>query len=87
MKQTILPNQWKDWCSALQLKPFTSSDRNRHRLYYLKGRGYVWRVNYLGMFQRGDSLKDFNRWALCDIEETNLPKTYKELKQFVEEVL
>lgn len=81
-----LDKNFKRWCSTLKLKPHHSSMRHNTETYYFKGRGFVWRVNCLGMFERGDRLKDFNRWALCNREEIEVPTTFSDLKAFVEEV-
>ena len=75
-----LPKQWRDWCRSQNLKPMTRSLRGQaqHHWFYLKGHGRVWRVNCYAEFERGDTLQEFNRWALCDIVRQPLPKTKKE---------
>lgn len=73
-----LPKQWKHWCKKVGMKPHSnrpSSERDQWAWWYLKGRGRVWRINDKGMFQCGDTYADFDRWALCDIEQEPLPKT------------
>lgn len=77
-----LPKQWRHWCANQHLKP-TGRGRRRWGWFYLKGRGRVWRVNDKGMFQRGDTYADFDRWALCSIIETPMPKTQAEFDRFI----
>lgn len=62
-------------------------NRDKHSWFYLIGRGYVWRVNCYGMFQRGDTIEDFDRWALCDIYEEDMPTTKKKFSNFVKRAL
>lgn len=79
-----LPKQWKDWCAAAHLTPHgPGGKRPGHRWWYLKGHGRLWRVNCHMNFQCGDTYADFDRWALCDIQETPLPQTKQ---QFVDAV-
>ena len=75
-----LPKQWKDWCRAARLKPMGNRQTKRSlngkynlQWYYLVGRGRVWRVNCHWQLQCGDTYADFDRWALCDINEAPLP--------------
>lgn len=49
----------------------------------MTGRGHHWRVNDHGMFQRGDTYAEFDRWALSSIKEVPLPKTKAEFIQAV----
>lgn len=51
--------------------------------FYPRGRGRHWRVNDRGMFQRGDTYAEFDRWALSSIKEVPLPKTKAEFIQAV----
>ena len=81
-----LPKQWRHWCAGQRLKPAYSSRKDWAWL-YLRGRGHYWRVNFHGMFQRGDTYADFDRWALCDIKELPLPKTKAEFDAAVKELL
>lgn len=87
-----LPKQWKHWCKLAGLRP--EGKRNRYNdwrqtwsWFSLKGKGFCWRVNCHGMFQRGDSYAEFDRWALCDIDETTMPKTEKEFLNAVRHLL
>ena len=66
-----LPKQWRHWCKRMGLRPSgpTKHNRTKYAWLYLRGKGFVWRVNCLGHFQRGDTYSDFDRWALCDISE------------------
>lgn len=83
-----LPKQWKDWCASMKLKLHgRSTSRNQGFWFNLKGRGHYWRVNCHGMFQRGDNYEDFDRWALCDIDECPLPQTKAEFQKAVRELL
>ena len=70
-----LPKQWKHWCKKAGLRRWSNKiskwDRNISAWFYLKGRGYVWRVNCYGEFERGDSIENFDRWALCDIDSVS----------------
>lgn len=77
-----LPKQWKHWCKKNNLRPHFGG-RRQHDWFYLKGQGRVWRINSLGMLQCGDTYEDFDRWALCDIEEAPLPLTEKCFEVYV----
>jgi len=80
-----LPKQWRHWCkkAGLQIK----GSRGNWCPFYMTGHGRVWRLNCLEMFQCGDTLEDFDRWALCDIEETTRPETEQEFLNAVESLL
>lgn len=96
-----LPKQWKDWCLRLGLQrhntrrhpgcasPRVSKwDRNEYAWYYLKGKGFVWRINCYGEFQRGDKIEDFDRWALCRIDSYYpVPRTLQEFKDAVNNLI
>lgn len=82
-----LPKQWKDWCRRSGLSPMTTRFKGRWTWHYLKGHGRVWRVNCYVMFQCGDTLKDFDRWALCSIKETPIPQSKAEFKAVVKKLL
>ena len=83
-----LPKQWKHWCKLAGLRPVGKYvSYSRWTWYTLKGKGFYWRVNCYGMFQRGDSYAEFDRWALCDISETAMPKTEKEFLNAVQHLL
>lgn len=82
-----LPNKWKYWCKKSGLRPYSGNARNTNSYWYLKGKGYVWRVNCHGNFQRGDTYEDFDRWALCTISETPCPQNEKQFKMDVEWLL
>lgn len=76
-----LPKQWRQWCRKARLKPHGGqvTGRQQHEWFNLTGHGRVWRVNCYGIFQVGDKLADFDRWALCDpIVGMNLPQTEAE---------
>ena len=76
-----LPKQWKHWCRSAKLWPHSnkpSRERGEWGWWYLKGHGRVWRVNNKGMFQCGDTYAEFDRWALCNIEQEPKPATLKE---------
>ncbi len=85
-----LPKQWKHWCEKAGLRPHSnrpSSERGEWAWWYLKGHGRVWRINDKGMFQCGDTYADFDRWALCDIEEIPLPQYDKEFELAIKTLL
>lgn len=79
-----LPKQWEHWCKDQKLSIHGRKYKKTRTLwFYLQGKGFVWRVNCHGMFQRGDSLVDFDRWALCEIDELPLPKSQNEFREAV----
>ena len=53
----------------------------------LRGRGYYWRVNCDGMLECGDTYANFDRWALCNIDEVPMPKTRDEFREAVKTLL
>ena len=67
-----LPKQFKHWCSRAGLRQ-RHKGRHASDWHYLKGHGREWRINCHGMLQCGDKYEDFNRWALCNIREADLP--------------
>lgn len=78
-----LPKQWKHWCQKAGLRLHSAADSYSRRdsaWYYLKGHGRVWRINCYGMLQCGDTLKEFDRWALCNIVEIELPTSLAQFK-------
>lgn len=79
-----LPKQWEHWCKYQGLSIHGKRyKKKREDWLYLKGKGFVWRVNCHGMLQRGDSIPDFDRWALCEIDERPLPKSQNEFREAV----
>lgn len=85
-----LPKSWKYWCKTNRFVAhgYQKNEKRKSAWLYLKGHGHVWRVNDKGMFQRGDSYEDFDRWALCsDIYEMPIPQTEGEFKIFVKDAL
>lgn len=85
-----LPKQWKHWCKLAGMKPHSnrpSAERGEWAWWYLKGRGRVWRINDKGMFQCGDTYADFDRWALCEIEEATMPINHREFRETVANLL
>lgn len=85
-----LPKQWKHWCSAARLRPHTRGHNKRHGgsgWFYLRGRGRYWRLNDKMQFQCGDLYADFDRWALCDIREQQMPTSRSEFVSAVRELL
>lgn len=64
-----IPKQWKHWCKLNGLKPYPRSSRKLSAWLYLQGHGHVWRVNRHDIFQRGDAIAEFDRWALCGTVE------------------
>lgn len=84
-----LPKQWKHWCAQMGLRRHCRKiykwDRNINSWLYLKGKGHVWRINCYGEFERGDTIEDFDRWALCNIDYLdNVPQTFGAFKFAVE---
>ncbi len=78
-----LPKQWRHWCEVEHLRPMAGG-RSHYDWFYLKGHGRVWRVNDKGAFQCGDKLADFDRWALCSIEQyERLPRNMLEFSAAV----
>lgn len=83
-----LSKQWKHWCEKAGLRPASKwFKRHKEAKYYLKGHGRYWRVNCNQMLQCGDTYEEFDRWALCRIEEVPLPRTEKEFLVSVKELL
>ena len=79
-----LPKQWRHWCADLGLKIHGKKrGQGQWQWFYLKGKGHYWRVSCHGMFERGDSYEDFDRWALCTIDEVPLPRTRAEFRASV----
>ena len=84
-----LPKQWKHWCQKAGLRRYSNRvhkwDRNSDAWCYLKGRGFVWRINCFGHFQRGDTHEEFDRWALCQIDQIDhIPASETEFLNTVE---
>lgn len=83
MSKIKLPKQWKHWCSKMNLRPAYPC-RSRWDYFYVNGRGFVWRVNCHGHFERGDTHQEFDRWALCNIDYVEtIPQTFDEFKATV----
>lgn len=79
-----LPKQWEHWCLDSKLSVHGKRYGKKRRDWLcLKGRGYYWRVNCYGMFQRGDAYEQFDRWALCDINEVPMPTSRSEFRAMV----
>ena len=81
-----LPPQWRHWCQSAGLRPW-GPGRDAWRWFYLRGHGRVWRVNDQWQFQCGDTIQDFDRWALCDIQQVPLPATRAAFRQTVRDLL
>lgn len=82
-----LPKQWKHWCQKAGLRIHGAAWTGRNKKYwcYLKGRGFVWRINCFGHFQRGDTHEEFDRWALCRIDQIDhIPASETEFLNTVE---
>lgn len=78
-----LPKQWKNWCQRAGLRLYSGADsysRREGAWYYLRGHGRVWRLNCHHMLQCGDTLQEFDRWALCNIVETAQPTSLAQFK-------
>lgn len=87
-QKIVLPKQWKHWCKDQKLTVHGRGSRKRMDYwFYLKGRGHYWRVDCDGLLQRGDTYADFDRWALCSIEEVAMPKTRAQFRAAVKKLL
>lgn len=86
-KKVKLPKQWRHWCADQNMRVYSKRGSAQHQWLYLRGRGYVWRVNRHGMFQRGDDLVRFDRWALCVINEVPVPRTRADFRLAVAQLL
>lgn len=83
-----LPKQWKHWCKKYGFRTHGLEKYfRRHGWLYLKGHGYCWRVNCFDMFECGNKISEFDRWALCEIVEKPLPKTEQEFRLAYESML
>lgn len=82
----VLPKQWKNWVRSARLglgKPIKKWDRNmQHHWINLVGRGHRWRINMYGEFQCGDTLEEFDRWALSNNVFVDI-RTIQNRDQFV----
>lgn len=87
MPEVILPKQWRHWCADQRLKPHCKRGHDESNWFYLKGRGHHWRVNCHGHFQCGDTYAEFDRWALCDIEELAVPHSRAKFRDAVAAML
>ena len=80
---TNLPKQWEHWCRSMNFRPHGKVTKSKFCWYYVKGKGRVWRINCYNEFQRGDTYDDFDRWALCSIKSTDIPKTFQEFRDAI----
>lgn len=76
--------QWNHWCKKAGLKP---TAKHNGLAYYMEGHGHVWRLNDKGMLQCGDTLEEFDRWALCTITQTFMPLSEAEFLKAVKDLL
>lgn len=81
-----LPKQWKHWCRINGLHPCYKGKRD-FDWFCLRGCGYVWRVNCYDELECGDKIEEFDRWALCDIERTSVPRGKEHFKAAVDSLL
>lgn len=88
-----LPKQWKHWCKKANLRPESTSGgwhRTRWAYTYLNGRGRKWRIALKDVnkdqrvFQAGNRYDNFDRWALSERFDFDIPKTWAEFKSVVE---
>ena len=83
-----LPKQWEHWCRDSKLSVHGKRyGKKRTDWFCIKGRGHYWRVNCYGMLERGDTYEQFDRWALCEINEVPMPKTRAEFRAAVRALL
>lgn len=85
------PKQWRHWCKKMGLRPTTSTKYPWHRAthcwLFLKGKGFMWRINCFGELERGDTYADFDRWALCHINRIDMPLTFDDFKYSVNKLV
>lgn len=91
-----LPKQWKHWCRKAGLRPeypHTHHNRKRWAWQSLNGSGRKWRISLRDVrdrndciFQAGDRYADFDRWALSERRNFEIPKTWAEFKAAVDSV-
>lgn len=83
-----LPKQWKHWCKDQGLRPCGRIyKRGIFNWYYLKGKGFYWRINCHAEFQRGDNYIDFDRWALCETDTSSIPQSLEEFRKCVADLI
>jgi hypothetical protein len=85
-----LPKQWKHWVSSAGLRPRANTGTTRglkSAWFYLHGHGREWRVNDRHELQCGDTYADFDRWALCEIQQAPMPTTRAEFVATVRKLL
>lgn len=88
-----LPKQWKHWCKKLRLRPESKCVKATDNWAYLNGQGRKWRIAQRNannqsdcIFQAGDLLADFDRWAISERRNFEIPKTWEEFKNAVHSV-
>ena len=84
MSEVKLPKQWRHWCADQKLRIHgTKRGQGVWQWFYLRGKGFYWRVNCYGMLQRGDAYADFDRWSMCRTYEVPLPQTRAEFRDAI----
>jgi hypothetical protein len=91
-----LPKQWKHWCRKAGLRPeyvHTRYNRESWTWQSLNGNGRKWRIALRDVrdrndciFQAGDLYDDFDRWALSERRNFEIPKSWAEFKAAVDSV-
>jgi len=90
-----LPKQWKHWCSKARLRPESTGKWKRGGWAWasLNGQGRKWRIALRDVsnkndliFQTGDQYEEFDRWALSERRNFEIPQTWVEFKAVVDSV-
>lgn len=90
-----LPKQWKHWCRRAGLRPESSGQwaRSMSAWMSLNGQGRKWRIALRDVsnqddciFQAGDTYDEFDRWALSERRDFEIPQTWAEFKAAVDSV-
>lgn len=82
----VLPKQWLHWAKLAGLAPSRSRTyaRGVRKLgFYLRGRAHNWRVNCFGMFQIGDRIDDWDKWARSHTVQVPMPTNEKDFLEAV----
>lgn len=90
-----LPKQWRHWCRQAGLRPESTGRWRRSTLAWqsLDGCGRKWRIALRDarnqddcVFQAGDTYQEFDRWALSERRDFEIPRTWAEFKAAVDSV-
>lgn len=90
-----LPKQWKHWCRLAGLRPEGRGRyiRTTSAWMALNGQGRKWRIALRDaaqpgdcIFQAGDNYADFDRWALSEQRDFEIPRSWAEFDAAVKSV-